>query len=895
MSRLALCLVAVLPATALGADSPKVEAKLALRTAAALYDGIESATLDNGLRVYLKPIPSASSVTTMLVYKVGSSDEDKTFTGLSHYLEHLLFKGTAKLKPGDIDKITFRAGGSNNAYTSNDVTAYHFTLPSAWMNAALEVEADRMRNVRIDKEHEFDKEKGAVISELARNEDGPWDLEYKAIYPILFGKGHPYGHPVIGETRHVRDATEKVIKAHYDAWYHPNNASLVIVGGFDPKEALATVKKLFGPIPSAKLPPRKTIPDDAVKLPARTQFASKFSQARLMIGFPTVKSGDPDQPALAVLDAILSRGKRSRLYRSLVEGAAVASDAGSDHSPGRYPGWMNVTLELLPDKDRAGAEKLLLAQLAGVRDKEVSAEELARAKQLLLAATIYRNEDTYGLANSIGEAVTLNDLDFARKYLPAMLTVTAADVQRVAKKYLDPKRSATVWSVPAEEPKAGRSGTTAPRTISRHNTPARAERAATGIDLKKTRRVELPNGLVVLLYEDRRLPLFVAGASLRASGIYQDDTKLGVARLTGDLLDEGTAKRSGAEISDAIETVGGALSLSSTGGTVKSLSPDRKLALSLLLESMVEPTFPADAFRRAHARLLAEITESETRSNARALRAFTQAAYGAHPLGRPSSGTTKTVFGLTRADCEAFHKRVFVPSNTILVLAGDFDGDEMLAEIKRLTADWKGAPLPKADLRQGGHAQGVHDEGPDDAEGGATPDLHGARRHPARQPRLLQAARNGPHPRHRAGVHRPHLGPAARPGGAGVHGLRENDEHGRDRAGAVHLLHRHGQRELRQGEGTLPRGAEPHPRHEGDARGTRRRQGVPDRQPDPSLQHPRRHRRAARGDRALQARPELRRGLPEGGQGGDAGGHPGRREEVPRPGAHDPRRGWGRG
>jgi zinc protease len=695
MSRLAFCLIVLLPITALRAESPKVEAKLALRTAAALYDGIESATLDNGLRVYLKPIPSSSSVTTMLVYKVGSCDEDKSFTGLSHYLEHLLFKGTAKLKPGDIDRITFRAGGSNNAYTSTDMTAYHFTLPSAWMNAALEVEADRMRNVRIDKEHEFDKEKGAVISELARNEDGPWDLEYKAILPVLFGKGHPYGHPVIGEVRHVKDANEKVIKAHYDAWYHPNNASLIIVGGFDPKAALATITKLFGPIPRAKLPPRKTIPDDVVKLPARTQFVSKFSQARLMVGFPTVKSGDDDQPALAVLDAVLSRGKRSRLYRSLVEGAAVASDAGSDHSPGRYPGWINATVEVLPGKDRAGVEKLLLSQLSALRDKEVSAEELARAKQLLLAATIYRNEDTYGLANSIGEAVTLNDLDFAKKYLPRMLAVTAEDVQRVAKKYLDPKRSATVWSVPVEENKAGRSVEKYTRKLARHGTSARADKAATGVDLKKTRRVELPNGLVVLLYEDKRLPLFVAGATLRASSIHQDDTKLGVAALTGSLLDEGTAKRTGAEISDAIETVGGSLSLSSSGGTVKSLSPDRKLALSLLLESMVEPNFPADAFRRAHARLLAEITESETQSNPRARRAFTQAAYGAHPLGRPSSGTTKTVFGLTRADCEAFHKRVFVPSNTILVLAGDFDGDEMLADIKRLTADWKDAPLPK--------------------------------------------------------------------------------------------------------------------------------------------------------------------------------------------------------
>src|SRR5262245_46534124 len=192
MSRLFPCLTALLalaPGAAL-ADSP--DSKLALRTVSALYDGIKTAELPNGLRVFLKPISGSTGVTTMVVYKVGSADEDKTFTGLSHYLEHLMCKGTAELKPGDIDRITFRPGGSNNAYTSTDLTAYHFTLPAGRWKDALQVEADRMRNLRIDKEHEFDKEKGAVINELAGNEDSPWDLEYKAILPRLFGKMHPY-------------------------------------------------------------------------------------------------------------------------------------------------------------------------------------------------------------------------------------------------------------------------------------------------------------------------------------------------------------------------------------------------------------------------------------------------------------------------------------------------------------------------------------------------------------------------------------------------------------------------------------------------------------------------------------------------------------------------------
>jgi zinc protease len=671
------------------------DARLALRTAAALYDGVRTAELSNGLRVYLKPIPASTSITTMVVYKVGSADEDKTFTGLSHYLEHLMFKGTERLRPGDIDRLTFRAGGSNNAYTTTDLTAYHFTLPAGRWKAALEVEADRMRNLRVDKAHEFDKEKGAVINELAMNEDSPWDLEYKAILPILFGKAHPYGHPVIGEERHVKDATEKVILGHYHRWYHPNNAALVMVGGFDADEALAVIRKLFEAIPAAKLPGRKALPEKPVSLPARAEMESKFSVPRLLVGYPTVRAGDEDQPALAVLEALLATGKRSRLYRALVEGAAVASAVSADNQPGRYPGWMSVGVELLPGKDRAAVEKLLLAELAKLRDEAVPADELKRAQQQLIASSIFGQESTYGLANHIGRAVTLTGLEFARGYLPRVAAVTPADVQRVAKKYLDPARSATVWSVPPAK-KEGSAGIR--ETTSKQQRGRATKESGTGFDLKKARRVQLPNGLVLMLFESRRLPVVEAQVQLRESSLLQPDDKLGVAALTGALLDEGTTKHTGPQIAEMIEAVGGSLSLGASGGSVKVLSPDRKMALGLLLECLTKPAFPADAFSRAKARLLAEIGENETQPEVRAQQAFRALAYGKHPLGRPSPGTTKTVEGLTAEDCRAFHRRVFVPNNTILAVAGDFDADEVIAEVKALTADWKKGDLARPEM-----------------------------------------------------------------------------------------------------------------------------------------------------------------------------------------------------
>ena len=184
------------------------------KAAGAMYEGVRTETLPNGLRVYVKPVPGASTVTTMVAYKVGAADEDKEFTGLAHYLEHLMFKGTDKLFPGDIDRLTLRNGGANNAYTSEDYTSYFFDFAADQWEVPLRIEADRMRNLKIDERHEFEQEKGAVTAELERNEDQPWDLESKQILPALFGTKAPYGHPVIGERAHVRAATADVIKAY---------------------------------------------------------------------------------------------------------------------------------------------------------------------------------------------------------------------------------------------------------------------------------------------------------------------------------------------------------------------------------------------------------------------------------------------------------------------------------------------------------------------------------------------------------------------------------------------------------------------------------------------------------------------------------------------------------
>ena len=718
-SLLALPAMAADPESA--AEKSHAASDTALKAANALYEGIRAEKLDNGLRVYLKPVTGSPVVTTMVAYRVGSADEDLDNTGLSHYLEHLMFKGTDKLKPGDIDRMTQINGGQNNAYTTNDYTIFHFDFASDRWDMALQVEADRMRNLRIDEKHEFQQEKGAVISELERDEDEPWDLEQKTILPLLFGPNNPYGHPVIGQQAQVRAATAAIIKAHYDKWYHPNNASLIICGGFDPDKALARVKELFGPIPSAELPPRKPEVPIEHKEPIHKEFTSKFDVSRMVMGFNTVSSTDPDLPALEFTQALLSGGKTSRFYKDLVEGAEIATSADAFHSWGRYPGWFGVQMELLPGKDRAKAEQLVLAELKELAEHPVPQAEMDRVRQLLVAGAVFDREAVHQLADNISQGVSVNNLEWLKTLLPRIAAVTAADVQRVAKKYLDPERRVVVWSVPkpqaeesstggaappAKTPKderAGSSGAIGPKGAKGRSSRSRDDAAAgaptTGdFSLKPAKRVQLPNGLVLLLWENHRLPIVVAEAFVKDVSLRAPQDKPGLATLMGSLLDEGTPKHTGPQIALAIENVGGALSFNSSGGSVKVLSSDRAIGLSLLTECLKTANFPAEAFAREQQHQLAAIDDAEREPMERGGILFRKLVYGKNPLALPALGTKASVEKLTAADCVALRDRLFVPDNMLMAVAGDFNPDEVVAEIKRLTADWEPGKLPPLDL-----------------------------------------------------------------------------------------------------------------------------------------------------------------------------------------------------
>jgi zinc protease len=680
-----------LPLLLLAGAAPAADIDPALvKAASAPLAAVQQHTLPNGLRVYLLPVPSAPVVTTMVAYKVGACDEAKGQTGLSHYLEHLLFKGTDKLMPGDVDRLTQVNGGRNNAYTSEDMTVYHFDFAADRWQESLKIEAERMRGTRIDDRHEFQQEKGAVVAELKGNEDRPWDLEYKAVLPLLYATADPYSHPVIGQEGHVRGATAEVIRRYYDLWYHPNNASLVVVGGFDPAAALKRITELFGPIPRAELPARRPAPAGPRRTAqVRAEIPSKFEVARLVAGFNTVLAGHQDEAALDVLAEVLASGKTSRLYKRLVDGERVASGVSAYGNGGRYPGWLGVQVELLQGKDRPAAEGLVFEELAKLASEPVTPAELARVKRAAVARTVFAREDVHSLCDEIARAVTTTSLDDLRGELDRLLAVTPADVQRVAKQYLAKQSAAVVWSVPTSD-KGGKPATPAPPPDRRLLRSADAAPAG-GVKLTDAVRTVLPNGLTLVALPLRRLPIVAAEAFVADVRLREPADMNGVAALVGDLLEEGTPTRTGDQIAALIEDTGGSLSLRSGGGSLKVLTPDADLGLSLLLDCLANPAMPAEAVDRKREQQLSAIAEAETTPQVRARQLFAKTVYGDHPFGRPGAGTKAVVGKLTAADCKAFHAAAYGPDVTTLVVVGDFDPAELRAKVEKLTAGWKPA------------------------------------------------------------------------------------------------------------------------------------------------------------------------------------------------------------
>ena len=397
-------------------------------------EDVRRTVLDNGLVVLTRELHTSPIVSTMIWYGVGSRNEDVGQTGKSHFLEHMLFKGTDRFKKGQIDLLTLKNGGGNNAFTSHDFTAYYFNFASDRWSVALDIEADRMANCTFDRD-EFEAEKKVVIEELKSGLDSPWGLLLQDVDATAY-KIHPYRNRVIGWLQDVERATAEEQQAYYHAHYHPNNAVLVLAGDFDTDRVLDQVARQFGSIPAGATPDPVTLVEPGQRGEKRIQVRWRSKVPRLAIAYHAPEIAHPDSYALQVLGVILAEGKASRLYQRLVEREQTVTFVTAEYGESKDPTLFHIRAEGRGQHTADEIETSIYDELRQIVAGGTTAHELDRAKHQIEAHFILSRERTLDQAMLFGQIETLSGLDYIDSYVKNISAVTADDLSRACAQFL---------------------------------------------------------------------------------------------------------------------------------------------------------------------------------------------------------------------------------------------------------------------------------------------------------------------------------------------------------------------------------------------------------------------------------------------------------------------------
>ncbi len=637
--------------------------------------GTRLTTLANGLTVIVREDHTAPVVSAQAWCKAGSIDEGPWLgAGLSHVLEHMLFKGTATRGAGRIDQEVQEAGGYMNAYTSFDRTVYWINVPNTGARVALEILADIMQHATLP-DAELAKEMEVIRREMDMCHDDPGRRSSRRLFETAYTRS-PYRFTVIGYPDIFSQLQREDVLRYYREKYAPNNLVFAVAGDVRTPTVVAQLEEAFAsakarplPVSAPAVEPRQVAPREVIE-DAPIQLAHLHASWHI----PDVRH--PDLPALDVLAVLLGVGRSSRLFQELRERRGdVVSIESWTYSPGN-PGLFGVSALLEADK-YAAAKAGVLAEIHRLQEELVSPAEVVKAVKQFLAATLATRKTMQGQAQDLGSNwLATGDLSFSERYLAAIKRVEPEAVRRVAREYLTEENRTVYALVPAGTPVTNATAVVAP-----------AEHAVT------LRR--LPNGLRLLLKEDHRLPFVEFRLALGAGVLAEDTTSNGMTRLLANLLLQGTATRTAEQLAVEIESLGGHLDTysgnNSLGINAEVLSSDWTTGLALVADVLLHPAFPEAALERERAMQLAairaqrdDLLQSGVRSMRRTL--FGEAGYGLDPLGSET-----TVQRLTLADLRAFHAQLAVPENAVMAVYGDLDPARVTSAVEAAFAAWTSA------------------------------------------------------------------------------------------------------------------------------------------------------------------------------------------------------------
>jgi zinc protease len=677
-----------------------------------MTQGVTKTVLKNGLTVLTKEVHTAPVVSVQVWYRVGSRNEVPGINGVSHQLEHLLFKGTQS-RPIQFGRLFSALGSESNAFTSYDETAYFGTVEHSKLEALMTLEADRMQNTVIGPE-QLKSEKRVVISELQGYENSPGFRLSRAVMRAALPDS-PYGMSVGGNKADVEKFTLEQVQNHYKTYYRPENATLVVTGDFKTAAALKVAEKTFGKIPKGTEPlptEKSTRPVQIVWPVPQTPIVLKQpgSTAILNAIYRLPDVNHPDVPAIDLMDAVLTDGRSARLYQALVE-TGLASSVGASASQMIDLGWYSISAVAAAGQPLSRVETVLQQSLAELRQKPVSDEELQRAKLQFRAGLILGSQDIASQASQLGYNQTVaGDYRFIDRYLATMERVTSKDILRVAQTYLKPEQQTIGFFEPTLPD--GKAGTSNPSTggrttenfgagepvdpaqVAKYLPPSQEFTNAAPIlpqDLK------LSNGVRILLLPDHSAPTVNLSGNIRAGSLFDTPAKAGVASLTASNLMNGTEAKSALALAKRLEDRGASLGFGAgregvgIGGSA--LMQDLPILIETLADVLLHPTFPEKQLELSRQRSLVGLKAALDDPGQLGRRTFQQAIYPEnHPFH--TFPTEDSIKNITREDLALFHQRYYRPDTTVLSLVGDFDPAAVKQQLESALGKWRTAGQP---------------------------------------------------------------------------------------------------------------------------------------------------------------------------------------------------------
>ncbi len=692
--------------------------------------------LENGLRVLLLPDSSTPVVSLMVVYHVGSRNEAVGYTGATHLLEHLLFKGTPtfnKEKGTQIAALLESLGADYNATTWFDRTNYYETLPSDRLELALQIEADRMRNALI-LDSDRQSEMVVVRNELELLENDPAAVLDVQTYATAY-REHPYHHPTIGWRSDVEGVPTERLKQFYDTFYWPDNATLVLVGDFEETKLLEQIQKYFAAIPASPKPIPRVYTVEPKQQGERRFVLRRAGELRyLQMVWHTVDARSPEIYPLIVLEAILSQGLTSRLQQLLVE-RQLAVDVDAQAVRLYDPGTFEITATVASGVETLTVEKVIRAEIERLRKEKISSEELNRARVQILAEHAYSSDGPAAISSELSEAISNGDWRIYTDFEKNIEAVSAEQIRSVVQKYfLDDNLTVGHFEPVKELPDgAGTSKVADPKVRSvnlgyawRRRGESRAEgglkevpspATSSGIPFaERIRRTVLKNGTVVLTLERKTSPTVVISGALNAGSYFEPRHRPHLSQITAAMLSAGSRRYNKLQLAQELESIGAQLEFD-TDNFILSFEgrcrrQDLKRVLSILAEQILSPSFSEQELEKLKKQTIAELMQDEQDTYLRAYERLTQMIFKPdNPYYRHTTERLiSSVENITVKDVESFYHRYYAGSSMVISIVGDMDANIVTEEVRRLFEGWRAGirqrievastPVPQVSQRQ---------------------------------------------------------------------------------------------------------------------------------------------------------------------------------------------------